>query len=414
MNSLKLGLFLAIRQVKNGSKIVSGAIIFVMVLVFLNLVVVSGILVGLIQGSEVAFKEKYLGDVIVGPLDKKSYVENSGQIINYLKNDPSIKVVDPRYTTRGEIEANYRTKKSDDTANKKGVAIIGFSPREEALATGLDKALLEGEYLTDEDASKSILVGKDLLAKYSIVADADPTILRDVSPGTKVRITISGNTNEYTVKGIVKVKAGELSQSVFMHESEVRKLTGRSISQIDNINVRINSNTTAQAVKQNLTNAGFDNYAKIETFEEGAPAFVKNMKSLFGLLGNFFGAVGIVVAIITLSIVIFINALNRRRQIGIMKGIGIAEWSIEFSYILQSIFYALIGSTIGLIITYSIMVPAFEKHPIDFPFSDGILVADIGSTAIKLGILVFFSILAGYLPARMIVKKNTLNAILGR
>jgi hypothetical protein len=57
MNSLKLGLFLAIRQVKNGSKIVSGAIIFVMVLVFLNLVVVSGILVGLIQGSEVAFKE---------------------------------------------------------------------------------------------------------------------------------------------------------------------------------------------------------------------------------------------------------------------------------------------------------------------------------------------------------------------
>ncbi len=414
MNSLKLGLFLAIRQVKNGSKIVSGAIIFVMVLVFLNLVVVSGILVGLIQGSEVAFKEKYLGEVIIGPLDKKSYIENSGQIINYLQNDSKIRVVDPRYTTRGEIEANYRTKKSDDTANKKGVSIIGFGPREEALATGLDKALLEGEYLTDEDASKSILVGKDLLAKYSIVADGDPTILRDVAPGTKVRITIGGNTNEYTVKGIVKVKAGDLSSSVFMHESEVRKLTGRSISEIDNINVRINSDTTAAEVKQNLTNAGFDNYAKIETFEEGTPAFVKNMKSLFGLLGNFFGAVGIVVAIITLSIVIFINALNRRRQIGIMKGIGIAEWSIEFSYILQSIFYALIGSSIGLIITYSIMVPAFEKHPIDFPFSDGILVADIGSTAIKLGILVFFSILAGYLPARMIVKKNTLNAILGR
>lgn len=328
MNSLKLGLFLAIRQVKNGSKIVSGAIIFVMVLVFLNLVVVSGILVGLIQGSEVAFKEKYLGDVIIGPLDKKSYVENSGQIINFLQNNPNIKVVDPRYTTRGTIEANYRTKKSDETANKKSASIIGFSPTEEAIATGLDKALLEGEYLADDDASKSILVGKDLLAKYSIVADADPTILRDIEPGTKVRITINNNTNEYTVKGIVKVKAGELSQSIFMHESEVRKLTGRSISEIDNINVRITANTTAKDIKQELTNAGFDNYAKIETFEEGTPAFVKNMKALFGLLGNFFGAVGIVVAIITLSIVIFINALNRRRQIGIMKGIGIAEWSI--------------------------------------------------------------------------------------
>ena len=199
-----------------------------------------------------------------------------------------------------------------------------------------------------------------------------------------------------------------------MHESEVRKLTDRSIENIDLINVRIKPDTKASDLKAEMISAGYNNYAKIETFEEGTPAFVKNMKALFGLLGNFFGAVGIVVAIITLSIVIFINALNRRRQIGIMKGIGIAEWSIEFSYILQSIFYAAIGSGIGLIITYSVMVPAFQAHPIDFPFSDGILVADYSSTAIKLVLLILFSVIAGYLPARMIVKKNTLNAILGR
>jgi acetoin utilization transport system permease protein len=109
-----------------------------------------------------------------------------------------------------------------------------------------------------------------------------------------------------------------------------------------------------------------------------------------------------------------VNAITRRKFIGILKGIGIHPKAIEFSYILQSIFYALIGSLIGLIILYGLLIPFVDVHPINFPFSDGIIYAPLIGTLVRIAILLVFTILAGYIPARMIVKKNTLDAILGR
>jgi ABC-type antimicrobial peptide transport system permease subunit len=61
-----------------------------------------------------------------------------------------------------------------------------------------------------------------------------------------------------------------------------------------------------------------------------------------------------------------------------------------------------------------LLVPLFNKYPIDFPFSDGILVAEPVSTAVKIIILLIVTLIAGYIPARMITKQNTLDSILGR
>ena len=97
-----------------------------------------------------------------------------------------------------------------------------------------------------------------------------------------------------------------------------------------------------------------------------------------------------------------------------MKGIGIDGVVIEISYVIQSCFYAICGSAIGLVILYLLLIPYFIEHPINFPFSDGILVAPYFETMLRMMLLVFATIIAGYIPARMIVRRNTLDAILGR
>jgi ABC-type antimicrobial peptide transport system permease subunit len=132
------------------------------------------------------------------------------------------------------------------------------------------------------------------------------------------------------------------------------------------------------------------------------------------LLGTFIGSIGIVVASITIFIIIFINALSRRRQIGILKGIGINRGAIEIAYVLQAAFYALLGSGLGVLLTYGFLIGYFEQNPIKFPFSDGILVAPPGETFIRFSVLFVVTIIAGFLPAWMIVRKNTLDSILGR
>jgi len=131
-------------------------------------------------------------------------------------------------------------------------------------------------------------------------------------------------------------------------------------------------------------------------------------------LGTAIGSIGLAVASITIFIVIFINAISRRKYIGIMKGIGIRGRAITFSYIFQSIAYAVTGTLIGLILVYAILVPYFLKNPISFPFSDGILVAPIDQTALRVILLFITTLVAGFIPARIVIRKNTLDSILGR
>jgi putative ABC transport system permease protein len=163
-----------------------------------------------------------------------------------------------------------------------------------------------------------------------------------------------------------------------------------------------------------MVQSGLAEQAKVQTFEEGLPKFITDIKNTFDLLGTFIGSIGIVVASITIFIIIFINALSRRRHIGILKGIGIKRSAIEIAYVIQAAFYALCGSALGALLTYAVLIPYFSKNPINFPFSDGILVADPETTFWKFVILFIITLIAGFLPAWMIVRQNTLNSILGR
>jgi putative ABC transport system permease protein len=132
------------------------------------------------------------------------------------------------------------------------------------------------------------------------------------------------------------------------------------------------------------------------------------------ILGNALSSFALIVAAITVFIVIFINAVTKRKFIGIMKGIGISPRAIQVAYVIQALFYGAVGSAIGLVLTFGFLEPFFRTHPIDFPFSDGILAVTPTGAAIRVVILLVVTVFAGYLPATLIVRKNTLDSILGR
>lgn len=413
-NTLYLAFFLAIRQVKRSSIGTTALIIFVMTLTFLNLVVVRGVLVGLIQSSTNVYKTKYSGDVIISVLPKKDYIENSPSIIEIVKNLPWTSSYTYRYAESGKIEGTYKERIDyTDKANIAGGIVAGIDPVMEEKTTGLSKSLIEGSYLTKDD-TESILVGANLLKKYLPIESPGLSVLENVSVGSKVRLTVGGNTKEVTVKGVVKSKVGELDQRIFILDSVLKNLIGRSDYNVDEIAIKIKPGTNPLVVKQALISSGVSNTARVQTSEEALPKFLKDIKDTFGLLGNVIGSIGLVVASITIFIVIYINAITRRKFIGILKGIGIESNVIEISYIIQSVFYATFGVLVGLLILYGFLVPYVDAHPINFPFSDGILVAEVPNTLLRAGLLLVATIFAGYIPARLVVKQNTLDAILGR
>ena len=412
--NIRVGFYLAWRQLRRASLWTTGLIVFVMLLTFLNLVVVTGVLVGLVEGINESYRTQYTGDIILSAPAGKDYIEDTPAVLAFLGTLPQVAMIDERYQSGGTVEANHLSRTDlNSKADATGAQIVGIDPVSEDAFTGLASHVIDGAYLAPGDYDQ-ILIGNLLLAQYAFGEQPGLTPLTGVYPGTRVRLTIGNTVREVTVKGVVKSKVGQLATSIFMPAEELRTITGRTDQNLAQIALRLTPDTDPNEFENLLLASGIGEKAKVQTFEQSIPNGVADIKNTFAMLGNGFSSIGLVVAGITIFIVIFINAITRRKFIGILKGIGINGAAIEMSYIFQSLFYALIGSAIGVAILYGLLVPSIAAHPIDFPFSDGILVAPILDTGVRILLLVLATIIAGYLPARMIVRKNTLDSILGR
>jgi len=409
-----VGLFLAKRDLQRANPWTTSLIVFVMLLTFLNLVVVSGILVGLIEGSVSADKRYSSGDILVSPFINKPYIEHTPEAVAIAKTVPGFQAVAVRYTGSARVESNYRTTiRPDELRDGAGGSLLGIDPTAERAFSGIDTFVVEGAFIEPGD-SDSVVLGKNLLYKYTPIEAPGFQTLKDISIGSRIKITIGDVQKEYYVKGIISSKVDTFDSSVIMLDTEARKLLGRGDYNANQIAIQLVPGTDQNAVKAMLMQSGVGAYGRVQTHDEALPKFLKDIQATFGILGNAISSIGLVVAAITIFIVIFVNAITRRRYIGILKGIGITPRAIAISYMIQSIFYALAGSLIGIIVVFALLKPFFVAHPIDFPFSDGILVATIPGTLIRTVILLFATIGAGYIPARIVIKQNTLSAILGR
>lgn len=414
MRSLRIGLLLGFRQIQRAGKFTTILIIFVMMFTFLNLIAVSGVLVGLIAGAERAVRENGLGDLIITPLDDEDRVLETESFIRQLQTYPEIKEYSVRYKGNAVLEANYHERRNlqserDETA----VIVTGIDPEKENGMSDLSSFIVEGEYL-DPNEEGYILIGAYYVSQFAeLYGDIFETV-EDVHPGDTVRMTIGDKSKEFIVKGIIQSKVDDMNLNTYINDKEFRRLFGRIDRNADQIVIRLQHPEDDAHVKATMVASRLDTQAKIQTYEEGLPKFIADIKKTFDLLGTFIGSIGIVVASITIFIIIFINALSRRRHIGILKGIGIERRAIEIAYVLQAAFYALTGSIVGAVITYGILIPYFDANPIDFPFSDGILVADPQITFYKFLTLFAITLCAGFFPAWLIVRQNTLNSILGR
>lgn len=411
--NIRVGWYLALRGIRRTSVWTTVLIIFVMVLTFLNLVVVSGILVGLLQGAIEQQRIQFTSDVIVSSLPDKRYIENSPNLIALIESLSSVESVTPRYREAGFVEANYRTRQGNDKPNTAAAQLVGIDPIREQSVTGIGAYMVEGEFLEPGDYDQ-IVLGHYLLKQYLPIESPAFTTLENVGVGTKIRIRVGDVVREVRVKGIIKTKVDDISLSAFMADTQFRGLVGRNDGNVDEIAIKLLPGTDPATVRDAILRQGVGQFARVQTYEDAQPQFLKDMIQTFNMLGAAFSSIGLVVASVTVFIVIFINAITRRKYIGILKGIGVRGSAIEISYVFQSIFYAALGSSLGLIIVYGLLVPYFERNPIDFPFSDGILVAPPEETLARIALLVCATLIAGYIPAWMIIRKNTLDSILGR
>lgn len=412
LNQIRIGLLLGFWQLKRTNAWTTSLIVFVMTLTFLNLVVVSGILIGLVQGSSDSYQRQYSSDILVEKRPFTKYIAKGDDIISAAKSLKDVESISVRYLEGSIVQSDFiKSIKSNEIIPQAAATITGIEPAEEDKITGLSKLVVAGEYF-DRSEFDAVLIGSGLLSEYNPSAILGET-LKNVVPGSKIRIAVNGQFVDLQVNGIVKSKVGEVNRRIYIDRDYFIKLYGRPANNPNEIAIKIKSGIRAEPIKTILQNIAGD-AALVQTARESQGSFLKDIEMTFSLLGGIIGGISIMVSSITIFIVIFINALTRKKYIGILKAIGIKNSVITVSYLAQALFYSAMGIIIGFLLLYVLIKPYFDANPINFPFSDGILAVTVWGVFLRIIILIFATVAAGVLPILLIVRKNTLNLILGR
>jgi len=104
--------------------------------------------------------------------------------------------------------------------------------------------------------------------------------------------------------------------------------------------------------------------------------------------------------------------MNRRRQIGILKAMGIDRGLIVNSYVLQVIFMCLVGTGLGLAIL-SVLVYLLNLYPLRIPGGPIYPAIEAEQVLQSMVSLFLVSVVAGFVPAWRTASEDILSAIRG-
>jgi putative ABC transport system permease protein len=418
-NSLYVGFFLAVREIKRSSPWTTGLIILVICLTFFNMLFLGGILLGFAGAALGTYHTYYSGDIFIVPATNKRTIEQTDTVLTVISSLPTIQAYSKREGRSGILEYNYQNKiKMTDLAESASGEIMGIDPVRENKFNNLSGTIVAGSYLLPTD-SDQILVGSNLMKKYATVRGAilsvGSKVLQNADIGSRVRLTINGTQKEVTIKGVFTTNSVSVDSRVYMVDSTFREMTGSTSLNASEIAIKLQPGASDIAAKNYIIKNLKDNKDVIvETSNEAIPGSIFTIFEALRGLSRLVGGIALLVSAFTIFIVIYVNAITRRKFIGILKGIGISSHAIQISYIFQALFYAICGITIASIFILGLLKPYIDLHPLNFAnisASLAIGLPEVIPNAIALLITAFIS---GFIPAWIVTRQNTLDAILGR
>ncbi len=405
--SLKTAGFIAISSIRKGSHSTSALLIFIMSLSFLNLMFISGILGGLTHGIVQTMVDTYTAHITIDPQEvprPKTYIPDQSDLRAQVAKIQGVTATARHYTLSGTI--SYDKNKN---GNYKYVSspVIGIDPNDEQNVTTISKYMVAGSYL-DGLRDDEIVLGAGVAGGYDL---PEATDLGGVNVGDKVTIAYNnGITRTYTVKGIYLVVIGSVANQAFVSAREAESILSE-YNGASQILVRVDTSKAPLATVESEIKR-IAPQLKVRTYQD-LLALIEPILNAFDLISYIVTVISIVVAAITLFVLIYINALNKRRQIGVLKAIGIEQRVIILSYVLQAMFYVACGILLGSTFVFLGVAPYFRSHPLDLPIGKVSLV--LTTTRIWIGVVSLFiaGILAGLIPARVVAREDILKAIWG-
>ncbi len=401
INDVRVGALIAYCSVKRGNKKTLMFIVFVLSLIFLNLVFLPSMIGGLL-GMFTGFMQDYpYGDIVIEPTGDNTYINNADNVLKKVRAVEGVRAATKRLDVGASI--NHKQKVV-------GVTITGMLPTEEYDISRYPHIISEGDFLSDLSRDE-IIIGA-MIAGTGFGSEIYDN-LGEVRPGSFVDVTYSnGVKRTYKVKGIMEGTFEVVDLNALVHYKEIEDVYGLEGKEATRVIVRVTAQGTEAKIRDKIREAGVNE--QIFTWADKSESLIRQAMQSMGAIDVMSKIVSLIVGAALVLIIIYINVLNRKKEIGILKAVGVTPRSIVLSYAFLSTFYVSLGIFAGLILYLTLMF-YFQANPVVFyetieisPIIDPVLLIQSIATMLTL------SVIAGILPAWTVSRESILKAIWGR
>lgn len=385
---LKAALFYARRDIVKDKKVflfITAAIIFATA----NIIIVNGFMDGIANDLVDNSIEASVGHLNIYPKEDDRFIDGVGFKEKKLEAMAGVVAFSSRLSAGGTL-----TFRDVSTV----INIIALDTENEKKVTKLLSKLDAGSTLEAND--------RDILISYRLAGDMDADV------GDEVTIVFeNGAVKTYTIKGITHTGIYELDvDTVFMSKTEAQERLGFD-DHASIILVKLEDKDLAEAKKGTLMEEL--GVFKVKSWVEEVEHIVKSMGAWTNF-SNMVIAVGLVASAISVGVIIYINVVHKRRQIGIMKAIGSSNSFVFTVFIIEAGLFAIIGVAGGDLLGY-FGTKYFETHPFWEPITRTWFRARFYPYLLYNASIVSFviTIFAGIYPAIKARRINIIKAIWG-
>ncbi len=274
------------------------------------------------------------------------------------------------------------------------------------LVRGLDSQALEGIYRI----SGSIYSGGPLQSSGEVVIGRSLSEKLSVSVGDRLQVsTPAGVTVDYRVVGLFDIGVGAIDGSwVVATLRTAQSLFGYG-DRITSIEVTVNDVFEADAVAADVVRLLDSDRLEVTNWKDENGQLLNALQSQ-SMSNTIIQAVIIVSVAIAIASLLSVSVLQKRRQLGILKAMGIKDWTASLIFVFQGILIGALASVagialgLGLLYSFTVFATPGGESIIDF-------VAPPAFILRSLGISLLASALAGLVPASRSLRLDPIDVI---
>lgn len=400
--SPKVAIFLAFKSLLKGNRGITIMTIAMLSMIYVNLLFVPSVIQGITNKINLQLRETMTSDLVISSAESRVGVKQVDQKIADIKQQEGVESVTSSYRVGTQITKG-------NTSNNWSVEAIDPASFTKVFKTASN--ILEGQFLSGDDQQDYIFLGVGIAGADKKSQSEYAISLRDAHVGDTVSVKlIDGQEHDFIIKGIYDNNFMYSDRFAYISNNTAKRL----LPFIDNSATAIYIKTDDQIDDNSIGQAIIkdDKTIKFQSADEMGVG-IKEQIDAFDILYKIIEVFSLAVAAITVFIVTYVELINRRKQIGIERAIGIRPTAIVGVYVFKSIILTIIGTIIGCVLFNFVFAKFVEMHPFDFPFGPVVLNIDNSDMWRFAFIMIAVSIVSAIIPAIRSVKIKILDAIWG-